>query len=288
MPNLQLFAVTPAGPQPLPIAADATALDDLYRGLAPGVYSSLRTFEHNKFLYLEHHLARTVTSMQQLGWPYRLNEERLRQAIHKVCTAAPWPDMRVRIDVLAESAHALGTNSRELIGLMPFTPLPATLYTQGVTVDFAAGILRSQPLVKTAAFVEQRKGFAVGTPDAYERLLTDADGFILEGLSSNFYAIQQGVVRTAGVNVLEGITRKIVLALITQMNLPLRLEALHKNELAALDEAAISSSSRGIVPVVAIGGVGIGNGHPGPLFARLRTAYDAFVAHTIQLAIAEA
>ena len=64
MNHLQLFAVTAAGPQPLKVADNATDLAHLVHNLALGVYSSFRTFEHNKFLYLEDHLARTIRSMR--------------------------------------------------------------------------------------------------------------------------------------------------------------------------------------------------------------------------------
>ncbi|MEZ4730543.1 MAG: aminotransferase class IV [Caldilineaceae bacterium] len=285
MSDLQLFAVTPAGPQPLPVPAGATDFTDLYHGLALGVYSVVRTFNHNKFLRLDHHLARTVKSMQLLGWEYALDEFRLRQAIHTLCTAYPAPEMRVRIDVLAEPALALGTASRELLAFMPFLPLPADYYTHGVTLDFATGLQRTNPLIKTADFAEARQRSGVDA-HSYESLLVDPNGNILEGTSSNFYAVRAGVIYTAGQGVLEGITRAILLDLMGQQQLALRLEAVNVADLAQLDEAAISSSSRGLLPVVQIGDTIIGNGQPGPYTQRLTAAYDAFVAQTIQPAIA--
>ncbi len=288
MNHLQLFAVTQLGPQRLPVAADATELADLVHGLALGVYSSMRTFAHDKFLYLEDHLARTVRSMQLLNWHYELDEGALRRVLQQVCTDAPWPETRVRIDVLAEPAQVLGTNSRVLIGLMPFQPPPETLYTTGVTVGIAEGVAREQPLVKTAAFAEVRKGYTTATPPnaetqaVYERLMTNPHGQILEGLSSNFYAVHRGVMHTAGAGVLEGITRKIILDLVGQLGIPLSLEAVHLAEIPQLTEAAISSSSRGWLPVVNIAGQPIGGGRPGPIGTQLHKAYDVLVANTIK------
>ena len=63
MSEFQLFAVEDAGPRPLPVPPEATQFTDLYRGLPLGVYDALRTFDHNKFLYLNRHLARTERSM---------------------------------------------------------------------------------------------------------------------------------------------------------------------------------------------------------------------------------
>lgn len=283
MTDLQLFAITTAGPQPLPTPATATDFTDLYHGLALGVYSVIRTYDHNKFLRLEHHLARTAKSMRLLGWEYQLDESRLRQAIHTLSTAYPTSEMRVRIDVLAEPAYSLGTESRELLALMPFTPLPSTYYTQGVTVDFAADLHRANPLIKTADFAEARK--RSGQPSAAYELLLVENGKILEGASSNFYGVQNGILYTAGVGVLEGITRSVILDLARQLPMPVQLDPIRVDEIGQLTEAAISSSSRGLLPVVQVGETIIGNGQPGPYTQRLMAAYDAFVAQNVRMAI---
>lgn len=283
MSNLQLFAITEQGLQPLPTPVDAKDFTDLYHGLALGVYSVVRTFDHNKFLHLEHHLARTVKSMRLLGWDYHLDEKRLRQAIHTLCTAFPAPELRVRIDVLAAPARHVGTESRELLALMPFTPLPATAYSHGVGVAFAADLQRANPLIKTADFAEARKRSESGAA-SFEVLLVDGDK-ILEGASSNFYGVRNGVFQTASAGVLEGITRAIILDLVRQAQIPLRLEALRISDVPTLTEAALSSSSRGLLPIIQIGETLIGNGEPGPLTRQLMKAYDAYVAGHIQTAI---
>lgn len=283
MSNLQLFAVTDQGPQPLSIPADAKDFTDLYHGLALGVYSVARTFDHNKFLYLDHHLARTIKSMRLLGWDYHLDERRLRQAIHTLCTAFPAPEMRVRIDVLAEPVRCLGTESRELLALMPFAPLPADYYTRGVRVAFATDLQRANPLIKTADFAEARKRSDSGAT-SYEVLLVDGDK-ILEGASSNFYGVYNGTLYTAGAGVLEGITRSIVLDLVRQSAIPWQLDPLRMKDIPSLTEAAISSSSRGLLPVVQIGETIIGNGTPGPITRQLMAAYEAFVAAHVLTAV---
>ena len=324
MSEFQLFAVEDAGPRPLPVPPEATQFTDLYRGLPLGVYDALRTFDHNKFLYLNRHLARTERSMALLGWSYRLDRARLLRALHAVVTAAPWPEMRVRIDILAGPAEALGATSRELIALQPFAPPPPELYATGVAVAFAAGLARERPLAKTADFAERRPATgglerrptadrrppeeeagateqrlgeevafpipsavggqpsAVGLP--YEYLLLDSAGRILEGTGTNFWGVRDGVVYTAGEGVLEGITREILLQIISELGIPLRLEAVSAAESAALDEAALSGSSRAFLPVIEIAGQTIGDGRPGPLTGRILAAYNAFVADNVKVA----
>lgn len=311
MTQFQLFAVEDAGPRPLPVPPNATQFADLYRGLPLGVYDALRTFEHNKFLYLNRHLARTERSMALLGWKYALDRVRLLRALHAVVTAAEWPpesgpEMRVRLDILAAPAESLGTASRELIALQPFMPPPPELYERGVAVDFAPGLHRANPLAKTADFAAARpvtSGLAqlesssqpttdepgeapsLSAVAPYEYLLFDVHNYILEGTGTNFWAMRGGVVFTAGTGVLEGITREILLQLVPTLGIELRLEAVSVDEIATLDEAALSGSSRGFLPVVEIAGQRVGDGRPGPLGCRIREAYDAFVRENVRTAI---
>lgn len=294
MSQFRLYAIDDDGPRPLPVPEGATRFADLYHGLPLGAYTALRTFGHNRFLYLDRHLARTERSLALLGIDYALDEARLRRALHAVVTAVPWPEMRVRIDVLAAASELVG---RELIAIQPFTPPPPSLYERGVAVDFAAGTARDNPLAKSADYAARRPSSAglaqleqtasVPVAEPYELLLLDGRGRILEGTGTNFWAVRDGVVWTAGEGVLEGVTRAIVLRIIEELGIPLRLEAIDAGATATLDEAALSGSSRAFLPVVSIAGQAVGDGRPGPVSRRILAAYNAFVAEHVRPAIPE-
>jgi branched-chain amino acid aminotransferase len=281
---VQLFAVEAGELRPLPISDHITGFDQLYDGLELGVYSALRTFDHNKFLYLEHHIQRTRSSMALLGWPDELDEAGLRQGLHEACSNYPMAEARVRFDFLAAPPHHLGTDSRLLIGLMPFTPPPPQLYQAGVHVGFAPDLARQNPLAKTAAFAQTRRVYKIGG-EIYEYLLLSEAGEILEGTGTNFYAVLDGVFHTAGSGVLAGITRKIILDLAKELNIPVRLEPVQVAQIPQLTEAALSGSSRGLLPVVQIGEQVVGNGRPGPICQQISGAYNEFVAREIKTAI---
>ncbi len=287
MRSVQLFAVTESGPISLPIPDYANHVNDLYDPLPVGVYTALCTFEHNKFLHLEDHLDRLDQSMKLSGWDYTLDRLTLRQCLHQVCTNYPIFNARVRLDVLVEIADMLETDSRVLIGLSPFEPLPRSLYEEGVRVGIASKLSREQPQIKKAAFVFERRKYIEDNPAYYECLMMDDEGRILEGLTSNFFGVRGGVLWTAGQGMLEGIARKIVLHVANDLSIPVRFEPVRLDEIGALDEAAISSSSRAIIPIIQIGDQVVGNGRPGPLTGELLKAYNAYVRETIRLAIDE-
>ncbi len=282
--DCQLFAVEEEGGLPLPLPETITGFAEMYDGFSLGVYSAMRTFEHNKFLYLQDHIDRTVASIALMGLEYRLDEERLRHALHDLCTAYPLPDARVRFDILAQPVTHLGSGSRLLIGLIPFTAVPDTYYQTGVAADFAPTLHRETPLAKTALFAQKRRQFP-SNDTIYEYLLCDEQGYILEGTGTNFYAVRNHVLRTAGEGVLAGITRKIILEQADALGIPVSFAPIHQDEIGTLDEAAISGSSRALLPVVAIAGQRVGNGRPGPICQQILTAYNSFVSQTIRTAI---
>jgi len=286
MNSEQLFTVSAQGALPLELPQNATSFVDMLDGFPLGVYSALRTFEHNKFLDLEAHLARTLRSMALIGWNYSFNEERFRRALHQAVTSYPLANARVRFDILVAPVVRQGAAVQELISLRPFTPVPPAYYIEGVGVDFALQIQRHHPLAKTADFAQRREPLSLGQdPAHYEQLMLSSEGHILEGMMTNFWAVRGGAVYTAGQGVLEGVTRKILLSLIPTLGIPLHLQAIGCDEVDGLDEAAISGSSRALLPVVRINGALVGDGRPGPLSKRILDAYEDFVAGAIRTAV---
>lgn len=286
MRDLRLYVVTNSQPHRVHLPEKPRSLHDLPDNLPYGVYTVFRTFEHNKFLRLSDHLDRVQQSIALMPWQYHLHRQRLRRALHQVCTAYPGSNSRIRLDVLREAAEQLGGKSRVLLTLAPFVPVPDVYYEEGVRVGLAPDLRRSQPRAKTADFVFARRRYPVDPPDVFDYLLLDSEGQLLEGSTSNFYAVRADSVWTAAKGVLEGITRKIVLELIAEAEIPLHLQAVPLAEIDELDEAFLSSSSRGLVPIVEIEGHQIGSGRPGPRTRQLMDAYDEFVARAIRPAIA--
>jgi len=111
----------------------------------------------------------------------------------------------------------------------------------------------------------------------HEGLLVAADGSLLEGLSSNFFAVRQGVLHTEEERVLLGVTRGLVLELAREI-LPTDPTALRRAQLAEVSEAFLTSVSREVLPVVQIDGQVIGDGHPGPQTRALMQAFADLVS----------
>ncbi len=285
MNDIQLFVVEREGIRPLPVPPNAKEFYELYDGMALGVYSALRTYEQNKFLWLDDHIQRMVNSMVLLGWHYQLDEDGLRRGLHEATSTYPFSEARVRFDVLEKPLQQYDSDSRVLIALQPFAGIPSHIYTEGVKVDFAEALQRTTPRAKTAVFSAARHVYTFDPQTAYERLLVDDAGNILECTSANFLGVRDGVVYTAGAGVLEGITLKIILALLEDLKIPVQYRPVHVDQIADLDEAGLCSSSRALIPIIEIGGQVVGNGRPGPICRQILAAYQAYVARAVKTAV---
>lgn len=101
------------------------------------------------------------------------------------------------------------------------------------------------------------------------------DGTITEGSHTNFCAVFDGQLITHPLNhrILAGITRKVVLNLCYQLNIPFRELPVLEKELRKASELMILGTTSEILPVVQVDGWMVGDGKPGPITAKLQQAY---------------
>lgn len=283
--GLELLALTATGPRPLSVGVSGGTVHDLLESLPTGVYSALRTFHHDRFLWLDAHLDRTERSMAALGWTKPLDRAALRRGLHACVHAYPLADARVRFDALREPASIQGVSADLFIALSPYVRVPEEYLRQGVHVELAAHLHRDSPHIKTTDFVRARKPLPLGTRERYEGVLLDEERRILECSSANIAFVRGRSVITAGDGVLEGITSLVLRRLAPSLGLQWQHERLPLSALASVAEAFLSSSSRGVVPIAEVGGTRIGDGRVGPHTRALAAAYDAFAEREARSAI---
>jgi branched-chain amino acid aminotransferase len=247
--------------------------------LPQGSYTTLRTYGRTGVIELESHLQRLEDSARRLGHHVTLDHRRVRRLLCEILQGQTWeesPESRVRLTV--DCSHRVG----ELwISIEPL-PMPSReQYHNGVAAVTRA-MHRRNPLAKDSAFIsESRDARELISDHINEVLMIGPEGTVLEGLSSNFFGILDGELLTASEGVLPGITRSLILQEAHAAGVPVRLRAIPAGDVVTLDEAFISSSSRGLLPLVEIDGKAIGDGKPGPLTRLLGERYLARVEKEI-------
>jgi branched-chain-amino-acid transaminase len=113
------------------------------------------------------------------------------------------------------------------------------------------------------------------TRDGYdEAILLDAQGYVAEGSGENIFTVRDGVLYTPALDVaLDGITRRSVIAIASEMGLKVVEKRLTRDELYVADEVFFTGTAAEVTPIREIDGRQIGIGERGPITAEIQQRY---------------
>ena len=256
------------------------SLDQANRLIPEGVYTTFRTFEKFYVLDLEGHFDRLEGSARLLGRAFELNRQAIRQALRELLKNFPAEEARVRISIPLTNENQ---NMLQIYIFLEKLAIPSLHdYQNGVRV-ITIRMQRENPAAKSTTFIHKADEIRQKLPnDINEVVMVDENGRMLEGLSSNFFAVKDGTIFTDDQHVLAGITRKQVLEIIQELAIPLRYEGFPYAELGTLDEAFLTSTSRGVLPVRQIDDQIINRVAVGEMTKKIMEQYQIKVKNTVQ------
>ena len=258
---------------PAPFEAESISMLALHE--PDGVYTVARTYNKIQTVLLDAHLERLEESARLEQILVVFHKEQLRAGLATLIMDGGFPESRFRITIPRE------TPDQVWMAAEPLQLVPAELKRGGVKVS-TCGIIRPNPKAKSNVWVRLRdEAIQCFSENTYEGIILNDQGYLLEGFSSNFYTIHEDVLRTAHEGILHGIARQIVLKIAPDI-LPVRLEPTHQDQLTEISEAFLTSSSRGIIPIVQIDDLEVGNGAPGLRTRKLSEAYDRWVEQHVE------
>lgn len=270
----------------VPAAEARVSVYDRGFRLGEGVFETFRAYGGHVFR-LTAHLERAVRGASFLG--FELDGSSLAAAVTGTAAAnldshggrdsvvrltatpgrldpdAPFPGVPVGGPTVVVTSHPLVIDPR--------------IHAEGLTAT-AVPWSRELPDVKAvsylAATVAREHARARGADEA---LLTDPDGHVLEGSSSNVFAVLDGVLVTppTSAGLLAGVTRGVVLEVAAAAGVPVAERPLPLDELVAADEAFLTGTTREVMPLVRVGERAVGDGRPGPVTRSLHDGYRAEV-----------
>ena len=272
------------------ISSNASTFDEATARLPQGFYTTFSTLaQGTRVLGLRAHLERLYGPAKEMGLHPSADERTIRREIAELAGTILPKEARIRLILTKETGKVY-------IAIQPLIPPSESVYKNGVHV-ITTEMARHDPRIKGTDFItqstEQRK---LVKGDVYEILLVH-NGRILEGMTSNFYAVKyvvasrqakqslhwaeehrpsnEGILITAQKGILLGVTRRAVLRLARGEGMSIQYRSPLVGE--KFDEAFLTSSSRGVVPIVMIDGKPVGQGSPGAWTKRLSLAYQAYV-----------
>ena len=156
-------------------------------------------------------------------------------------------------------------------------------YANGVQVISCNICKRENPKAKLTNFISQAETVRNKLPTGvHEALIVNGGGQILEGLSSNFFAVQNGELKVADDGALSGLTMKMVLEEADRLQIAHHSKGICISEIDKIDEAFITSASRSILPVTSIDKKPVGDGAVGKVTKQLQAAFQRRLLNEIK------
>jgi branched-chain amino acid aminotransferase len=107
-----------------------------------------------------------------------------------------------------------------------------------------------------------------------EALLLDTQGFVMEGSGENIFLVKDGKLHTPDLtSALDGITRKTIMTLADELDIPVIERRITRDEVYIADEAFFTGTAAEVTPIREVDGRTIGNGGRGPITEKLQTLY---------------
>lgn len=270
--------------QYLPHGQATVHIEDRGYQFADAVYEVWNVFDGRLGDY-QGHVERLERSLNALGMPMPMTEASLRRVLSEVLRRN-----RVRDGILYLQVSR-GTARRD--HGFPVDTAPSVVVTakaldlrkgEAMAAKGAAGI--TQPDIRWGRCDIKTVGLlpnviakqAALEAGAYECLFYDEMGLITEGASTNAWIVDEhGRLRTRDTqaNILRGVTRTAVLALVAEEGLELDERPFSVEEAKQAREVFVTASSTFVMPLISLDGARIGDGRPGPIATRLREIYVA-------------
>ena len=257
--------------------------------LGDGVWEGLRV-RAGKPAFLDQHLDRLYEGAKAILLDIGMPRRELADAIDATLRANDMVDgVHVRLMVTRGVKRTPYQDPRVTIG--PATvviiaehkdPLPSTV-TEGITL-FTTHVRRATPdtldpkLNAHSKLNDITACIQAYTAGADEALMLDPHGFVATCNSTHFFIVKGEEVWTSdGRFTLQGITRANVLALCADNGIPARETTFSLTDVYSADEAFVTGTFAGVVPVRSVDGRTIGTGTRGPMVERLQGLYRALV-----------
>ena len=258
-----------------------------------GIYEVVPAYSKRPFR-IESHLNRLMRSLTAIRIRSPYDKEQWAALFHEVVTRNAGDDQFVYIQVtrgVAKRDHAF-----------PNPEVTPTVFAMSTAFHQPSQKIRDEGVavvtlpderwlhcdIKSTALL----GNVLARQSAADRGVMEGvmfrDGFLTEGSSSNVWMVKDGVLCAPLKNhlVLEGIRYGLFEELAAKLGIPLQIRRIRQAEVAGADELMISSATKEVLPVVKMDSRLVGHashaGKPGPIYKKLRQAYDEAINATRQ------
>ncbi|MEE9190877.1 MAG: D-amino acid aminotransferase [Candidatus Neomarinimicrobiota bacterium] len=269
--------------QYLPIEEAKISVLDRGFTFGDGIYEVIPVYNGHIFR-LKEHIERLNNSLDEvfIDKPHEMDqwEKILRELIEKNSEKYPSEDQSLYIQVtrgISERDLAIDIATEQTVFAM-IRPLLKKDRSAGISAVIEEDIRWKYCHIKAITLLPsvmlRHKAKQSGATEA----LLIREGYVTEGAASNVFIVKNGIVKTPikDGSLLPGITRDLVVELLSESGIPCEEVVIKETELIQADEIWITSSTWEIVPVIELDGKPVGTGRPGEVWQQAFRIYQEY------------
>lgn len=252
------------------VKADSRLLDSLAPGAVKrqGAFETMRVRD-GEIADLKKHLGRLAKGLKLLGIRAPYSQKQWEQYLYRTLKANALRQARVRLAIWRERRHL-----RTAIVCELFKGYPGEKYKKGFKAVIASARRKKTRFshIKSLDYYLFRKAFLEAKNlNCDEAVLLNSRKEVVEGSRTNIFFAKKGVLYTPAVKcgALNGITRQQVICRARKEKITCRAVASGLRRLFDADEAFVTNSLMGVMPLTVINGRRIGSGRVGLITQRL-------------------
>ena len=247
-----------------------------------GVYELVPVYSRVPFR-LDEHLSRLERSLAETKIRNPHTRAQWRDLIYRLVDAQPFEDQGVYFQVtrgVAKRDHSFPKGAEPTVFMManPLVTPPRELVENGAAAVSAQDNRWLRCDIKSISLIGNCLLRQVSAEAGAAETILFRDGRLTEASASNVFVVKRGVILTPPKSslILPGITYDVVTELAQANALPLEYRDVGEDEVRAADELWVTSSSKEVLAIVSLDGARVGDGRPGPVFARMYQLYQEF------------
>ncbi|WP_020398451.1 aminotransferase class IV [Kordiimonas gwangyangensis] len=258
--------------------------------LGDGVWEGLRV-KGGVIMFLDAHMKRLYEGAKAIDMDIGISKDALKKRLYDTLDANKMVDgVHIRLMVTRGIKATPYQDPRVTISPATIVIIPEFKEAMKQTLDrgirlFTAHVRRGYPDVQDPKLNSHSKLNCItaciqaAKAGADEALMLDPHGFVATCNSTHFFIVRDGEVWTStGRYCLGGITRGMVISLAREAGIPVYEKDFSLTDVYGADEAFVTGTFAGLVPVGEVDGRTIGEvgaAMPGPMVKRLRELYLA-------------
>ncbi|MDD4980502.1 MAG: aminotransferase class IV [Candidatus Omnitrophica bacterium] len=217
-----------------------------------GLFETMRAY-HEKIVYFNAHLERINRSCKLIGINMPYSRNKLKGIIQETVKTNAFTDARVRLTLWKFAAGA-----DTLVSVKKYCPYSYAKYKNGFRAcvsSFRQNEGSHLAQLKTTSYLLYRLAYQQAKEQGFdESVILNPRGYICEGSSTNIFLVKNQELWTPALECgcLNGITRKAVLDLAKKYHIKAYEGNLSLPDLYAADEAFLTNSLLGIMPLAAV------------------------------------